>query len=122
MKESLRVIGLRESVYWLSWLLIYLLIAFLMAAIIALLFRFGGIFSVNAFPAIAQWSILQNRKKLTKIAIHLSTAACSGLLALLAPSAALAHFARSLTYSLARGTVIYTMAFLSVFFPILDHI
>ena len=36
----------------------------------------------------------------------------------------LAHFAHSLAHfahSLARGTVIYKMAILSVFFPILDH-
>ena len=43
--------------------------------------------------------------------------ACSGLLASLAPSAALAHFA----HSLARGKGNDKMAVMSVFFPIFDH-
>ena len=47
--------------------------------------------------------------------------ACSGLLALLARSAALTRSLAHFAHSLARGTVNDCMAILSVFFPVFDH-
>ena len=47
MKDCLRVIGLMEHVYWLSWLVIYLLICVVISTVIVALFWFGGIFSVR---------------------------------------------------------------------------
>ena len=53
MKSSLRVIGLMEHIYWLSWLLIYSILCVVIVAIIILIFWAGGVLSVSQVTSVS---------------------------------------------------------------------
>ena len=47
MKDSLRVIGLMEPVYWFSWLLIYLCLSCVMVTIVVIIFKAFNLLTVK---------------------------------------------------------------------------
>ena len=49
MKDSLRVIGLKEPVFWLSWLLIYLCLSCVMVTIVVLIFKAFSLLTVKIY-------------------------------------------------------------------------
>ncbi len=50
VKETLRVVGLMEHIYGLSWLLIYLVVCLFICLAIVILFWAGGLLSVSHLP------------------------------------------------------------------------